>query len=42
MPAVLSNRLNHKKPPLQIWIQMDFYPNPDGPANQIETIGLIF
>jgi hypothetical protein len=34
MPAALSNRLNHKKPPLQIWIQNDFYPNPSDLRSQ--------
>jgi hypothetical protein len=34
MPAALSSRLNHKKPPLQIWIQMNFYPHPTGIMSQ--------
>jgi hypothetical protein len=42
MPAALSNRLDHKKTPLHIWIQMNFYPNPDGPpTNHIDyNIGI--
>jgi hypothetical protein len=42
MPAALPNRLDHKKTPLYIWIQMNFYPNPDGPpTNHIDyNIGI--
>jgi hypothetical protein len=43
MPAALSNRLNHKKPPLQIWIQMEFLSkNPSGITSQETFLGTLY